>query len=240
MRACLSSVVSLNRAQGAYATVRGMSTNQSTNQPTNQPTNQQEAESKAKHQQLLSGVGLLAYWLSNFLWDLLSWLPPLLITLGLLYAFGIKTYTEGQAAGAFVALFLAFAPAATAFTYVWTFCFASHSAAQTVTLFLSFLTGLVLSITSIVLSLIDSTRAISLKLRYVFRLFPAYCFGDGLLQLAFCVDDVCPKVTRSERRARGGHVHVSSAEVQPSGTNQSPSSHPPNSSPLTASPSPSR
>lgn len=54
--------------------------------------------------------------------------------------------------------------------------------------------GLVLSITSIVLSLIDSTRAVSLKLRYVFRLLPAYCFGDGLLQLAFCVDDVCPKV----------------------------------------------
>jgi ATP-binding cassette, subfamily A (ABC1), member 3 len=139
-------------------------------------------------------VGILAYWLSNFLWDLLSWIPPLLITLALLYAFGIKTYTQGRAAGAFVALFLAFAPAATAFTYVWTFCFSSHSAAQTVTLFLSFLTGLVLSITSIVLSLIDSTRAISLKLRYVFRLFPAYCFGDGLLQLAFCVDDVCPKV----------------------------------------------
>lgn len=85
-------------------------------------------------------MGILAYWLSNFLWDLLSWLPPLLITLGLLYAFEIKTYTEGQAAGAFILLFLAFAPAATAFTYMWTFCFASHSAAQTITLFISFLT----------------------------------------------------------------------------------------------------
>ena len=154
-----------------------------------------ETESKAKHQQIISGVSLLAYWLANFAWDVLSWLPPLGITLALMYAFQISSYTTGQAAGAFVLLFVAFAPAATAFTYVWTFCFSSHSAAQTVILFLNFLTGLVLSIVSFVLSLIDSTRAINLKLRYVFRLFPAFCFGDGLLQLALCVDDVCPKIT---------------------------------------------
>jgi ATP-binding cassette subfamily A (ABC1) protein 3 len=154
-----------------------------------------ETESKAKHQQIISGVSLLAYWLANFVWDVLSWLPPLGITLALMYAFQISSYTTGQAAGAFVLLFVAFAPAATAFTYVWTFCFSSHSAAQTVILFLNFLTGLVLSIVSFVLSLIDSTRAINLKLRYVFRLFPAFCFGDGLLQLALCVDDVCPKIT---------------------------------------------
>ncbi len=154
-----------------------------------------ETESKAKHQQIISGVSLLAYWAANFAWDLVSWLAPLGITLGLLYAFSIKSYTTGQAAGAFVLLFVAFAPAATAFTYVGTFCFSSHSAAQTVILFLNFLTGLVLSIVSFVLSLIDSTRAINLKLRYVFRLFPAFCFGDGLLQLALCVDDVCPKIT---------------------------------------------
>ena len=154
-----------------------------------------ETESKAKHQQIISGVSLLAYWLANFAWDVLSWLPPLAITLALMYAFQISSYTTGEAAGAFVLLFVAFAPAATAFTYVWTFCFSSHSAAQTVILFLNFLTGLVLSIVSFVLSLIDSTRAINLKLRYVFRLFPAFCFGDGLLQLALCVDDVCPKIT---------------------------------------------
>jgi len=154
-----------------------------------------EAESKAKHQQIISGISLLAYWLANFAWDVLSWLPSLGITLALMYAFGVKSYTTGQAGGAFVLLFIAFAPAATAFTYVWTFCFSSHSAAQTVVLFINFLTGLVLSIVSFVLSLIDSTRAINLKLRYVFRLFPPFCFGDGLLQLALCVDDVCPKIT---------------------------------------------
>lgn len=50
-------------------------------------------------------------------------------------------------------------------------------------LFKNFLTGLVLSITSFVLSLIDSTRATNLKLKYIFRLFPAFCLGDALLNL---------------------------------------------------------
>jgi hypothetical protein len=40
-----------------------------------------------------------------------------------------------------VVVFLAFAPAAASFTYVWSFAFKSHSAAQNVILFKNFLTG---------------------------------------------------------------------------------------------------
>lgn len=59
-------------------------------------------------------------------------------------------------------------------------------------LFKNFLTGLVLAITSFVLSLIDSTRATNLKLKYLFRLFPAFCLGESLLNLAMSVRPTSP------------------------------------------------
>lgn len=151
-----------------------------------------EAEVKAKHQQIISGVSLLAYWLSNYIWDLFSYLAPMGITLVLLYAFGIDSYTKGQAALAMLLVLLSFAPAVASLTYLLSFMCKSHSAAQNGILFQNFLTGLILSITNLVLTIVNSTRPTALKLRYVFRLFPAFCFGDSLLQLSFCVEDICP------------------------------------------------
>lgn len=77
-------------------------------------------------------MSLLAYWLSNYIWDLASYLAPFAITISLLYAFGIQAYTTGKAAGATIAVLLAFAPAVASFTYVWSFLFKTHSAAQNV------------------------------------------------------------------------------------------------------------
>jgi len=151
-----------------------------------------EWEVKAKHQQIISGVSLLAYWLSNYIWDLVSYLAPMGITLLLLYAFRIDSYTTGEAAVATVLVFLTFAPAVAALTYLLSYSFTSHSAAQNAILFQNFLTGLILSITNLVLTIVNSTRPTALKLRYLFRLFPAFSFGDSLLQLSLCVQDICP------------------------------------------------
>merc|ERR1719284_1198154 len=43
-----------------------------------------EYEAKVKYQQIISGVSLAAYWISNYVWDLLTYIPPFLITYGLL------------------------------------------------------------------------------------------------------------------------------------------------------------
>ena len=47
------------------------------------------------------------------------------------------------------------------------------------------------------LTFIPSATSQNLQLRYFFRLFPAFCLGDGLLQLALCSDNQCP-VTESD------------------------------------------
>ena len=49
---------------------------------------------------------------------------------------------------------------------------------------------------SSVLTTIPSTTELNLSLRYLFRLFPAFCLGDGLIQLALCDGESCPKIDK--------------------------------------------
>lgn len=73
----------------------------------------------------------------------------------------------------------------------------SHSTAQIVVMFFNFITGLCLAVVSFVLTLIPTTTELNLSLRYVFRLFPSFCLGDGILQLALCTDGVsCPTINK--------------------------------------------
>lgn len=38
---------------------------------------------------------------------------------------------------------------------------------------------------------------VNLTLRYVYRLFPSFCLGDGLIQLAFCDGEFCPVIDKN-------------------------------------------
>jgi ABC-type multidrug transport system ATPase subunit len=112
--------------------------------------------------------------------------------MSLIYAFGIENYTHGDGGIACALLFLLFGPAVAGFTYISSFLFTSHSTAQNIVLFQNFVTGLCLMITSFVLSLIDSTKEINMQLKWIYRLFPGFCLGDGLVQLTFCMKGKCP------------------------------------------------
>jgi ATP-binding cassette subfamily A (ABC1) protein 3 len=90
---------------------------------------------------------------------------------------------EGSAFPAVAVLFLSYGLAIAPFTYLLSFCFASHSTAQNVVLLVNFITGLVLMIASLVMSLIPATIDLAATLAYVFRLFPGFCLGNGLLNL---------------------------------------------------------
>jgi ATP-binding cassette subfamily A (ABC1) protein 3 len=156
-----------------------------------------EREVKAKHQQIISGVSLSAYWTSTFVWDTLSYLPTGLLVLGIIHAYGIEAYTMGDGAGAVVAILLLFGPSVAAFTYWTSFVFTSHSTAQVMIMFFNFITGLCLGIVSFVLINVPRTSAISPQLRYIFRIFPAFCFSETLMLLALCdKGQTCPMITK--------------------------------------------
>ncbi len=134
-----------------------------------------EREVHAKHQQIISGVGLSAYWLSTWTWDVLSYIPTAVLVIAMMWAFQIGAYTTNSGGSAVVAVLFLFGPAASAFTYIISFAFSSHTTAQTLVMFLNFLTGLCCMIVSFVLTVIPSTAKVNMSLRYVYRLFPAFC-----------------------------------------------------------------
>ena len=44
-----------------------------------------EREVHAKHQQIISGVGLTAYWLSAWVWDVLSYIPTAALVIAVIW-----------------------------------------------------------------------------------------------------------------------------------------------------------
>lgn len=55
---------------------------------------------------------------------------------------------------------------------VQSFLFKSASSAQNMALFVNFTTGLALMVTSFVLNLVEGTRDVNAKLKWIYRLFP--------------------------------------------------------------------
>jgi ATP-binding cassette, subfamily A (ABC1), member 3 len=145
-----------------------------------------EKEIKAKDQQLISGISIPIYWISNWIWDMCTyqftaWLMIIVIT----SLPDTDQLSKGDALGATIALFLLFAPGITSFTYLQCFLLNKSTAAQIVVLFTTFVTGIILAIAGTVLRLIGSTSDIYLNyLRILFCFFPPFAIADGLLNLA--------------------------------------------------------
>mmetsp|Transcript_27016 Transcript_27016/g.36101 ORF Transcript_27016/g.36101 Transcript_27016/m.36101 type:complete len:123 (+) Transcript_27016:238-606(+) len=93
-----------------------------------------ERELKLKHQQLLSGMSLAGYWVSNLIFDIFMAYVPIVLIIALTFAFG-KDYE-----GVWV-LFILFPPAVVPFTYVTSFVYKSDVNAQIMTLFIHFSAG---------------------------------------------------------------------------------------------------
>jgi ATP-binding cassette subfamily A (ABC1) protein 1 len=53
-----------------------------------------QREVKTKHQQSISEVSLWAYWTPSFVWDVVSYVFPLVMVIVIINAFQVKAYTE--------------------------------------------------------------------------------------------------------------------------------------------------
>ena len=63
--------------------------------------------------------------------------------------------------------------------------FVTPSGAQIIIIFMVFILGLILTIVGQVLRIISSTKDVYMNvIRYIFALFPPFCLGDGLTNLA--------------------------------------------------------
>ncbi|CAG9318442.1 unnamed protein product [Blepharisma stoltei] len=143
-----------------------------------------ERESNIKHQHVISGVSLFSYWTANFVWDIVKHIIPGVICPLLILAFGVTILTEpGESYAAVWLLMLLFGCCMASFTYFTSFFFRNYPTAQVVTILLNFVTGSILAPGILVMYLFDQTRSAAHGLRWIFRIFPNFCFGFGILEV---------------------------------------------------------
>ena len=144
-----------------------------------------EKEIKAKHQQMVSGVSVTAYWLSNWIWDNLSYQPTVWMFIILITSFpNTETLSSGGALGVVFGLLILFGSAMTSFTYFLSYFFTSPAGAQVAIIFITLVLGLILSIVGLILRSLPVSHVIYLHaIRHLFSLFPPFALGDALNNL---------------------------------------------------------
>jgi ATP-binding cassette subfamily A (ABC1) protein 1 len=145
-----------------------------------------EREVSAKHQQIISGVSISAYWVSNLIFDYFLFMVPAAIAIILLRLFGVQELINERQdrQAALVLNFFIFGFAMTLHTYILCFFFKNPSSAQSSILFINIF-SVILVTASQFLSQLASTCQIEKGLRYVFPLLPSFSFGFNLLTLSF-------------------------------------------------------
>ena len=145
---------------------------------------EKESHHNSKHQQMVSGVRIPSYWLSNFVWDFGLYMLPLALSMMCIKAVGLKTFNDAGAFFACFVLLLGFGWAAAPFTYVVSFAYSSHTKAQIFTALFNIFLGMGLMIAYYVMSLIEQTVEMNTALLPYYRLSPGFCLGHGLWSIS--------------------------------------------------------
>lgn len=130
-----------------------------------------ERERNLKHMQLISGMSLSAYWISNIIFDVIKSLIPCMSVLGFMKLFGLLYPNIWLS-------FLLYPLAITPFSYATSFLFQKETLAQTSTIFLHFVFGGIGPIITVLLRMIDSTQVLGDKLNWILKIIPSFCLTD--------------------------------------------------------------
>ena len=162
-----------------------------------------EREVGAKHQQMVSGVSVLAYWLSNYVFDCLTYLLPWSLTIGIIFAFSVNSLTQKEfdVIYALMLNLLSFGPASCAFCYMISHIFGSHSTAQTVVIMLMIL-SFAGAIVVYVLAQVSSTCQMVPYLEPTFDLLPMFALSNSLQKLATM--EILPSISFACDTGNGG------------------------------------
>ncbi|CAE8744011.1 unnamed protein product [Polarella glacialis] len=144
-----------------------------------------EKEKDVKHQLVISGCSIPAYWLSNLLFDVAVGVIPVIGALIVFSGYNVTSIvTEPGLSGA-IALLLMFLPAAAGFSYLFSFAFSKAGTSLMVAWVLNLALGFLGQIiVQLVFSVTSGDQTIGLVIRWIFRLIPTYCLGNGFLRLA--------------------------------------------------------
>ena len=142
-----------------------------------------EREMSVKHQHIVSGLSLPAYWLTNYVWDFSKHFIPAVVCSLCVLAFSIDTLiSPASSYGALWLIMVLFGFSTSSFTYVTSFLFSTSANAQMVTLLLNFVAGCVCPAVVFLLKALDYPNPAK-ALMWIFRFVPNFCFGMGILNI---------------------------------------------------------
>uniref|UniRef100_A0A8C7ZM90 P-type phospholipid transporter n=1 Tax=Oryzias sinensis TaxID=183150 RepID=A0A8C7ZM90_9TELE len=146
----------------------------------------EERASKAKHLQFVSGVQPLLYWVANFIWDMLNYAVPAAMVVLIFISFQQKSYVSEQNLPALILLLLLYGWSITPLMYPASFVFTVPSTAYVVLTSINLFIGINCSMATFVLELFvdDNLNQINNVLKKVFLIFPHFCLGRGLIDMA--------------------------------------------------------
>ena len=133
-----------------------------------------EKERNLKQQQLVQGMSLRSYWLTNFTFDILKTLLLSGITLLLLYFYSIEMPDIWV-------ILLLYPFALIPFTYATSFMFTRESSAQNCTIFLHVIISSIGSVGVFMLRIIKETEDKGDTLSKVFKFLPSFSFSNSML-----------------------------------------------------------
>eukprot|EP01017_Pseudomicrothorax_dubius_P046657 TRINITY_DN8255_c0_g2_i3.p1 TRINITY_DN8255_c0_g2~~TRINITY_DN8255_c0_g2_i3.p1 ORF type:complete len:1028 (+),score=239.16 TRINITY_DN8255_c0_g2_i3:182-3265(+) len=143
-----------------------------------------EREQNIKHQQVVSGLYLPAYWFANLLIDMLKHTIIALSAIGLAKLFSADSLTQDDSLSMLFAIFFFYGTSMAAFTYLSSFMFKDFGKAQTVMFIFAFLIGFLGSLIVFILRLIEVTKTIGKVLAWILRLVPNFSFCFGILNVS--------------------------------------------------------
>ncbi|NXJ15448.1 ABCA4 protein, partial [Odontophorus gujanensis] len=165
----------------------------------------QERVTKAKHLQFVSGVSPAIYWLTNFMWDIVNYAVSAGLVVVIFIGFKKKAYTSQTNLPVFVALLLLYGWAVIPMMYPAASFFSVPSTAYVALSCINLFVGINSSAITFILELFENNPTLlrfNKTLKNVLIVFPHFCLGRGLIDLAI-------NQAVSEVYARFGEEHVS-------------------------------
>ncbi|XP_063756662.1 phospholipid-transporting ATPase ABCA1-like isoform X2 [Eleginops maclovinus] len=146
----------------------------------------QERVNKAKHLQFVSGVNPAVYWLANFAWDMCNYIVPCLIVIVIFLCFQQKAYVSPPNLPALILLLLLYGWSITPMMYPASFIFSVPSTAYVVLTCINLFIGINGSIATFVMELFDDDNVSRINdiVKQVLLIFPHFCLGRGLIDMA--------------------------------------------------------